>query len=87
VAQLHAVWMLWEDAQRREQEAITQAEEQTRQSREQAQVRERKLLDQVSRLQCEMDEAEGKIEGLEAQFQQPTRHKPPDWWIRLFGRG
>jgi DNA-binding transcriptional MerR regulator len=45
--------------------------------------RERELLDQVSRLQREVGKAEGKIESLEAQLQQPR--KPKGFWARLLG--
>jgi DNA-binding transcriptional MerR regulator len=86
VAQLQAAQALMLDAQRREQEAIERAETHARELREQAQRRERELLDQVNRLQREMGKAEGKIESLEAQLQQPAP-RPQSWWARLLGGG
>jgi len=77
MAALQAAQALMLDAKRREEEA-----------REQAIARERELLDQLHQLQREMGKAEGKIESLEAQLQQPApRRKSPAWWVRLFGGG
>jgi DNA-binding transcriptional MerR regulator len=80
VAQLQAARLLFEDAQRREQEALELAAAQ----RQEALQRERELLDQLHRLQREMGKAEGKIESLEAQLKQPAQ-RPRSWWARMFG--
>lgn len=75
VAQLHAVRLLWEDAQRREQEA----KEETLAQQQAAQLREKDLQEQINQLLRELGHKEGELEALRAS-------KPKSFWARLLGR-
>ena len=79
VERLQAAQALMLDAQRREQEAITRAEEQARQLSEQAIQRERQLQDQINQLLRELGHKEGELEALRVS-------KPKSFWARLLGR-
>lgn len=76
VAQLHAVRLLWEDAQRREQEAKEEAA--TLQAA--AQQREKELQEQINQLLRELGHKEGELESL-------RKSKPKGFWARLLGGG
>jgi DNA-binding transcriptional MerR regulator len=76
VAQLHAVRLLWEDAQRREQEA----KEEAAALQESAQQREKELQEQINQLLRELGHKEGELAALRSS-------KRKGFWARLFGSG
>jgi hypothetical protein len=75
ISQLHAVRLLWEDSQRREQDAKEEAAAQ----QQAAADRERELQEQINQLLRELGKTEGELAALKA--------KPKSFWARLLGGG